>query len=137
MKLIPSLGEGNCYFSKIKKGDFSIYKAFVLIIALYIPQDTMEKILRKLSVLIIREMQKKNQSCLQFAELCGIDRNVMGNIVNQKKNDVKLSTIYKICENSAIRIENIFCDCKTEQMLNNAILIINGKRYILELKEYK
>lgn len=92
--------------------------------------------MKKLSDLIICEMEQKNQSCVQFAELCGIGRNIIGDIVNRKKEDVKLSTIIKICENSNIRIENIFCDCKTEKVMNNAVIIIEGIRYGIELKEY-
>lgn len=97
----------------------------------------MEKFLNKLADLIILELDKRNISCVAFGELCGLSKNQIGEIANRQKRDVRLSTILKICENSDIRIENIFCDCKTEQMLNNAIIIINGKRYTLELKEYK
>lgn len=95
----------------------------------------MKKYLRKLSELVLLELGRKNQSCVCFAELCGISRNEVSAIINQKKNDVRLSTIIKICENSDIQIENLFSDFETENTLNNAIIIIGGKRYIIKLKE--
>lgn len=54
------------------------------------------------------ELDKNNCSCICFAELCGISRNEMSNIINRKKNDIKLSTILKICESSDINADDVF-----------------------------
>ena len=95
-----------------------------------------EMIMTRLSKAIIDELDRKKQSCLKFAELCGVGRNIMSDIVNRQKTDVRLSTIVKICENSGIKIENVFCDCRIDKMINNAVISINGRKYRIELKEY-
>lgn len=97
----------------------------------------MNEILNRLADLIIAELDKRNISCLVFSELCGIAKNQIGEIVNRQKKDIKLSTIVKICENSDIQIEDIFCEKSNEIPLKNAFMIISGKEYKIELKEYK
>lgn len=64
----------------------------------------MEKYLKILSDEILKEMGRKNQSCIVFAELCGISRNEMSYIINRRKKDLRLSTVVKICENSDITL---------------------------------
>ena len=95
--------------------------------------------MERLSRLILAEMKKKNQSCLQFSELCGVGRNIVEDIINQKKKDVKLSTIVNICKNSDIQICDIFCtesDKKSfKYLLNGAYVVINGERFSIELKK--
>ena len=83
------------------------------------------------------ELYGRNISCTLFSELCGIAKNQIGEIVNRQKKDIKLSTIVKICENSDIQIEDIFCDKSNEIPLKNAFMIISGTQYRIELKEYK
>ena len=68
----------------------------------------MNEIFDRLSFLIIKELEKRNMSCVIFAELCSISRNEMSHILNRKVKDIKLSTIYKICDNSCITIFDIF-----------------------------
>ncbi|MCM1325253.1 MAG: helix-turn-helix transcriptional regulator [Bacteroidales bacterium] len=68
----------------------------------------MEKYLNRLADLVLEEIGNRNCSCVCFADLCGISRNEMSNIVNRKKNDIKLSTILKICENSQINEDDVF-----------------------------
>lgn len=99
----------------------------------------MKEIMERFSRLISEEMEKKNQSCVQFSELCGVGRNIVGDIINGKKEDVKLSTVVNICANSDIRIEDIFSitgDCGIETMLKNAYIVLEGKRYSIQLKKY-
>lgn len=96
----------------------------------------MNEILNRLADLILCELERRNISCLAFGELCGLSKNQIGYIVNRNKTDIKLSTIVKICENSNIQIEHIFCDCKTEKIMNNAVILINGSKFKMELKEY-
>lgn len=74
----------------------------------------MNEILDRLSILIIQELEKRNISCVVFAELCGISRNEMSHILNRRVKDIKLSTIYKICDNSCITIFDIFGVTDTE-----------------------
>lgn len=99
----------------------------------------MEKILKKLSEMILEEMRRKNQSCLQFAELCGVGRNIVGDIINGKKKDVKLSTIVKICENSDININDVFPlehrDCFINDL--NLFLICEKKTFKITLEKIK
>ena len=101
----------------------------------------MEKeILKRLCKEILKELERRNISYTYFADFCGISRKIMADIVNQTKTDMKLSTIIKICENSNIRIEDIFSDReRNEEIKNrirNAYIVINGTRFSIELKEY-
>ena len=100
----------------------------------------MDEIMERFSNLILMEMERKNQSCLQFSELCGVGRNIVGDIVNRKKLDVKLSTVVKICENTDINFEDIFSDrernAEIKNRMRNAYIVINGTRFSIELKEY-
>lgn len=95
----------------------------------------MNEIIDKFAMLILREMEKNNQSCLQFSELCGVGRNIVADIINGKKKDVKLSTIYNICENSDIRLEDIFTAEKREPL--ETYLVMDGERYLIELHKVK
>lgn len=95
----------------------------------------MDEILERFSVLILREMEKNNQSCLQFSELCGVGRNIVSNIINGKKKDVKLSTIISICENSDIKLEDVFLKKKSEPQ--ETYLLINGEKYLIELHKVR
>ena len=97
--------------------------------------------MERLSRLILAEMKKKNQSCLQFSELCGVGRNIVEDIINQKKKDVKLSTIVNICKNSDIQICDIFCtesDKKSfKYLLNGAYVFNRTKKTFLNMKRIK
>ena len=95
----------------------------------------MDKYLKRLSELILIEIGRKNQSCVCFAELCGISRNEMSEIINQKKKDIRLSTIYNICENSDIRLEDIFTAEKREP--RETFLVMDGERYLVELHKVR
>lgn len=98
--------------------------------------ESMKEIMERLAILILNEMEKRNQSCLCFSELCGVGKDVVGGIINRKKKDVKLSTIAKICAYSDIRFEDIFSitgDCGVDKIINNAVLSINGSRYSMQL----
>lgn len=73
------------------------------------------------------EMKKRNCSIKCFAELCGVRPEEMRLIANRQKNDVRLSVIWKICENSEIRFLDIFeMKCAEELRIENYILT-NGK----------
>lgn len=55
----------------------------------------------------------------------------MADIVNRNKEDVKLSTIIRICENSEIKLENIFASEKREP--RETYLVVDGQKYLVEL----
>lgn len=59
----------------------------------------------------------------------------MSEIINQKKKDIRLSTIYNICENSDIRLEDIFTAEKREP--RETFLVMDGERYLIELHKVK
>ena len=93
------------------------------------------EILERLCDEILREIQSKNISYTLFADLCGISRKIMADIVNRNKEDVKLSTIVKICENSNIKLEDLFSKKKGERQ--ETYLLMNGERYLIELHRIK
>ncbi len=101
--------------------------------------QSMNEILERLCMEILNEIHKKNISYTLFADLCGISRKIMADIVNREKEDMKLSTIVKICENSDIKLEDIFSTNQTgneiESKIKNTYLMINGTRYSIELKK--
>ena len=88
------------------------------------------EILERLCMEILNEIHKQNISYTLFADLCGISRKIMADIVNRNKEDVKLSTIVKICENSDIKLEDIFVSHPKE--IPDVYIMINGERYNIE-----
>lgn len=91
--------------------------------------------MERLCMEILNEIHRKNISYTLFADLCGISRKIMADIVNREKEDVKLSTIVKICENSDIKLEDIFLKKKSEPQ--ETYLLLNGERYLIELHKVK
>ena len=79
--------------------------------------------MERLAILILHE------------ELCGVGKDVVGGIINRKKKDVKLSTIISICENSDIKLEDVFLKKKSEPQ--ETYLIMNGERYLIELHKVR
>ena len=89
--------------------------------------------MNRLADLILLEMVKKDCSMTCFAELCGIPRHEMGLIVNKKKKDVRLSVIWNICENSEIRISDVFeIECAKDFDIENFVLANGHEKYILK-----
>lgn len=97
---------------------------------------TMEKVLEKLSDLILMEMGKTGRTQTCFAELCGISRNELRNIIAKRKNDIKLSTIQKICENSSINYIDVFYPIlqnriSKEEIFSEITIFIRNEKYKL------
>lgn len=93
----------------------------------------MEGILNRLADLILEEMERTGKSATCFAELCGVNRNTLGGVINRKGKDVKLSFIWNICENSEIRISDIFeIECFEEFDIENYILTNGKENYLLK-----
>lgn len=97
--------------------------------------DKMNQILDRLAEVINKELLRKGKSCLCFGELCGLSKNIIGDITSRKRTDIKLSTIVKVCEYSDIDIRQIFGDFKPEEILNGATITILGKKYRIKLEE--
>ena len=85
--------------------------------------------MNRLADLILREVERKGCSIAVFADICGISRNEIGNIVRRKKKDIYVSTVLRICENSDIRISDVFeIDCSIE----NYVLTNGRDKYTLK-----
>lgn len=93
----------------------------------------MEGILNRLSDLILEEMKKRKCSIKCFAELCGVRQEEMRLLVNKQKNDVRLSIMWKICENSDIGFSDIFdIECAEEFNPENYILTNGKEKYAIK-----
>lgn len=68
----------------------------------------LEKYLNKLSSLVIDEMARRNCNSKELSILCNISEREMSAIKNRERNDVRLSVIVKICENTSISYSDIF-----------------------------
>lgn len=93
----------------------------------------MEGILNRLADLVLAEMRKRKCSIRCFAELCGVRPEEMRLLVNREKNDVRLSIMWKICENSDIRFSDIFeAECAEEFKIEKYILTNGKEKYALK-----
>lgn len=89
--------------------------------------------MNRLAELILEEMERTGRSATCFAELCGVNRNTVGDIINRKGKDVKLSFIWNICENSEIRISDVFeVECAREYNIENFVLTNGHEKYVLK-----
>lgn len=89
--------------------------------------------MNRLADLILAEMKRTKRSAKCFAELCGVNRNTLGDVINRKGPDVKLSFIWNICENSEIRISDIFeIECAEEFSLENYVLTNGKEKYAIK-----
>lgn len=66
------------------------------------------EILKRLSELVLSEMESKNLSSKDFSIMCGISEREVSSIKNRERSDVRLSIIAKICENTSITYADIF-----------------------------
>lgn len=89
--------------------------------------------MNRLADLILEEMRRTGRSATCFAELCGVNRNTLGDVINRKGKDIKLSFIWNICENSEIRISDVFeIECKEEFDVEKYILTNGYEKYSLK-----
>ena len=91
-----------------------------------------DEVLERLRETINRELEKKNVGYTVFADLCGVSRRIMADIVNGKKTDIKLSTIVKICENSSICLSDIFTETN-DFSLDSLFLLCGSRKFRIEL----
>ena len=95
-------------------------------------------ICKRLSDSIHREMEtRKIKTYTAFAGFFDISQKELNDIIAQHKNDMKLSTILKICENSdTIRIEDLFRPFDDEKT-GECTVSLNGETYVGTLKKLK
>lgn len=93
----------------------------------------MEKYLNRLADLMLLKLEEKNYSYTRFANKCKISRNEIDAIVSRKKNDIKLSTFVKICENLDISYSDIF-DFDERNFPSSITISIDGQEYTLKKK---
>lgn len=63
----------------------------------------------RLSEAVRKEIYERHISMDSFAELQDVGRNIIAEIANGKKNDVSLSTLFKICDKTSISIVDLLC----------------------------
>lgn len=95
-------------------------------------------ICKRLSDSIYKEMKVQGiKTYTVFAEMHGISRNVLNEILTGSKEGIRLSTILKICENSdTIRIEDLFRPFDDEKT-GECTISLNGETYVGTLKKLK
>ena len=87
-------------------------------------------ICKRLSDSIHREMEtRKIKAYTVFADFCGISLSELNTIIAQHKNDMRMSTILKICED----LFRPFDDEKTGE----CTISLNGETYVGTLKKLK
>lgn len=57
---------------------------------------------------IYRKIKEENLSQTQFSVICGVSYENLYRILSKKSNDISASTLLKICNNSGIKIEDVF-----------------------------
>lgn len=82
---------------------------------------------------MLLKLEEKNYSYTRFANKCKISRNEIDAIVSRKKNDIKLSTFVKICENLDISYSDIF-DFDERNFPSSITISIDGQEYTLKKK---
>lgn len=88
--------------------------------------------MNRLADLILVEMERTRRSATRFAELCGVNRNTLNDVINRKRKDVGLSFIWNICENSDIGFSDIFeIECAEEFDLENYIITNGKEKYVI------
>ncbi len=95
-------------------------------------------ICKRLSDSIHKEMKVQGiKTYTVFADFCGISLSELNTIIAQYKNDMRMSTILKICENSdTIRIEDLFRPFDDEKT-GECTISLNGETYVGTLKKLK
>lgn len=90
----------------------------------------MKNYLEKLQTLVNREISDRGCTIKAFSVKCEVSYEEMRKICNGEINDIKASTVEKICDNSKFSINDIFSS--QELMLNHRqIKIMIDERLIL------
>lgn len=97
----------------------------------------MKKYFEKLSELILMEVNRRNCTFTYFADVCGMSRNELRHIVMREKEDMKLSTIKRICDNSCFEIEDVFEAQPIEEYAKTVTVERNGVKYKIHLEKVR
>lgn len=97
----------------------------------------MKKYFERLSELILMEVNRRNCTFTYFADICEISRDELRHIIDCKKDDVKLSTIKKICDNSEFDIEDVFEPRTFEDYISTIIIEKDGVKYKIRVEKIR
>lgn len=76
---------------------------------------------------ILKTLESKNITYHEFSIMCDISYENLCKIIYGKSNDIKLSTLLKICSNSGINLKKVL----SLQDNIESIISINGTNYVL------
>lgn len=97
----------------------------------------MKKYFERLSELILMEVNRRNCTFTYFADICEISRDELRHIITCQKNDIRLSTLKKICDNSEFDIEDIFEPRTFEDYISTIIVEKDGVKYKIHLEKVR
>ena len=97
----------------------------------------MNRITKMLTEYVNKEMINYDITIKEFSLRCGISYNEMRNIANGRADDLLLSTIIRICDNSHFDISNLIIQdiSREEQLINNIYHQLKIKDFKTKLKE--
>lgn len=87
---------------------------------------TVETIMENLRNEILKTLEAKNITYLEFSLMCDISYENLCKIISGKNHDIKLSTLLKICSEAGISYEKILLLQDIPESIN-----INGMNYVL------
>lgn len=123
-----------------QKGGWAVFRVHLLLFFTFAcakcrsKQMNIDNFMNNLAELISNEIGKKNLTYSAFADLCGLHRNEISNIISRRKKDILISTIFKICENSEISEEHLFgynIENQVKEEIMHSTFIIGKNRYKL------
>lgn len=97
----------------------------------------MESIIARLCEQVNSEITNCGYTIQDFALRCDVSYGEMRRIANGCVTDIKLSTMYKIFENSHICFSDIVESDELEYINKRLMLIFNGNRYNISLNKFK
>lgn len=97
----------------------------------------LDEVLDRLRACVNREICEKHYTIKGFSVRCGVSYEEMRLIVNGRLKDVRLSTIFQICENSEIQIIDIFYENEVESIVSGMVLLNRGSKYRVRLLRYR
>ncbi len=93
-----------------------------------------EKYMKNLRELILKKMEEENYTIARFSDECGVSEREICKIKNGQASNIQFDTLVKICENSGIHYEDIFCldnvnSSRLEVLLGNILFIYKNQKY--------
>lgn len=89
--------------------------------------------MRNLSNVIMQEISRQGCTIAEFAEECDVSCRQLNDIKNRKTNDIKFSTLVKICENVENGYADVFeVECTKEFDIEKFVLTNGREKYVLK-----